>query len=357
MINKYKKAIFFAPGTRDFFEKWSWYQSDLMVLKQTAEEVLVCFNLSEFLLALPKTSFIYCTWWHQSIIPIIFGKLLKKPVLVTGAIHMFDRSGVRHYYKANFLYRLLNKLALRFADANLFISQDQYISITNNIYVNNPRVVYSSLKKNALEYDQVINFRNSQKKNKVKFIEIVTVLWQTPDTLKRKGVWECLNAIKKLSNEEKSNIRWTVLGKRGEGTNKLRIEINKAKLNKIISIFENPTEDQKNKFLLNADIFLQPSWCEGLGLAVIEAAALGALPVVSKYTAQPETVPDNRFIPEDMKPGSIAKTLSLIINLKKDDRDKAKKKAMKYVHDKFSFEKHLKEVKKILRDLNIKKNN
>ena len=68
MTKLYNKAIFFAPGAESFFDDWEWYKSDRSVLEEVAKEVCVCFTLVQFLRALRGTTFVYCSWWHSSVV-------------------------------------------------------------------------------------------------------------------------------------------------------------------------------------------------------------------------------------------------------------------------------------------------
>ena len=98
----------------------------------------------EILLNINKADIIYGWWWARMTIYIIFCKIFRKKLIVTGALHMFDLSGGDDFFNTSFLKKQLSKISLRYADANIFLSRDQYQSVTSHIKTSNPKLVYSS---------------------------------------------------------------------------------------------------------------------------------------------------------------------------------------------------------------------
>lgn len=73
-------------------------------------------------------------WWHPSLPVIVTGRRLGIRTVITGAIHIFhDVSGARDFYSASWPFRFLTALGLRWADAKLFISHDQFRQITSHL--------------------------------------------------------------------------------------------------------------------------------------------------------------------------------------------------------------------------------
>lgn len=351
MKNINGKIIFYAPGTKKFFNDWEWYKSDKSVLEEIGNEVLVCYSISELIRSLLGVKLIYCTWWHTSFPAIMIGKLFRIPVIVTGALHMFDSSGVRHFYSANKIFQILNRIGLKFADANLFISYDQMVTISNNLNVNNPYVVYTSLAKKT---KSVLELTKSRKYNNLKktSINICTVLWQKEDQLARKGLWASLDAIRIIKNKKDINFHWYIIGRKGDGTKTFSEAVAKNHLDSCVTILNDATPDEKNNIFLSCDIYLQPSWCEGLGWAVVEAMSQGCIPIVSRYAAQPETVPSFQYIVESITGYSIAEKLTEICGLDVRCRQRLSKQCIEYVNEKFSHKNHVLAIEQILNQLN-----
>ena len=53
---------------------------------------------------------------------------------------------------------------------------------------------------------------------------------------------------------------------------------------------------KKNPLQASSDLFIQPSFYEGLGYAVLETMSFGTPALVSYYTAQPEIVKNSDYI-------------------------------------------------------------
>ena len=146
------KILIFFPIKDSYTQLCEYYKNDKDILEDISSELYYSNTLFSFLSSILKVDYVYCWWWHTSILQIIISKILGKKVICTGAIHMFDYSGGKDtFFKKKLLYRVLCKISLYLANANLFITNDQKRQITSHIKVNNPKVVYSSLEKNHLE--------------------------------------------------------------------------------------------------------------------------------------------------------------------------------------------------------------
>ena len=64
-IKTYKTILYCAPVKKKYFKKWEYYQTDLKMLKQVFENVVVSHNLPDFLLQLRGKNYVYCWWWHR----------------------------------------------------------------------------------------------------------------------------------------------------------------------------------------------------------------------------------------------------------------------------------------------------
>ena len=205
---------------------------------------------------------------------------------------MFDLSGESTFFTKSYLHQILNKITFRISDNNLFLSFDQMKQITSHISVKNPQVVYSSLDKRHLEKLKILKKKIKKKKYLKKKI-LLSILWLSKSNIRRKGLLETIDALSEL---ERSRFFFYILGKEGDGLNELKKKITEKKLNKNIKIILNASTITKEKYFQKSDLFIQPSWCEGQGFAVVEAMSWGLIPVVSRYTAQPEVVKNNGYV-------------------------------------------------------------
>lgn len=353
-----KKVIYYLSVDKKFISDWEYYQVELDMLKDLFAEVVVCNTFWDLLKNIKGSHLIYCWWWHKSILALILGKLFQKKVLMIGAIHVFDLSGVTTFFKNSLIYKFSMRFAMAFADCNLFISFDQFNQVTTHFKVKNPVTLRSSLKKSdlldikniLLERKKNYNKRNLNEQDKIHFL---TTLWHTNNQHIRKGIYESLDGISYLNTKTKKKFEWSIIGKDGDGILGLRKRIKDLKLEDKVKVYVDVSPSEKVNFYLNSDLYIQPSWCEGFGNAVLEAMALGVPALVSRYTSQPEVVGNTGYIAMDMRGKTIGKLLLNFVSLKNSQRNECSKNVLQRVEKEFSYKIRLKKLKKILRENSI----
>lgn len=348
-----KKVIYYLPVDKKFISDWEYYQVELDMLKDLFDEVVVCNTCWDLLKNIRGSHLIYCWWWGRSIPALILGKLFQKKVFTIGAIHVFDLSGVTTFFKLNWIYKFMIRFAMAFADCNLFISFDQYNQVTTHFKVKNPVTLRSSLKKSDLfDIKKILleRKRNSDEENKIHFL---TTLWHTNKQHIRKGVYESLDGIFYLNKKTQKKFEWSIIGKDGDGVLGLKKRIKELKLEDKVKIYIDVPQSEKVKFYLKSDLYIQPSWCEGFGNAVLEAMALGVPALVSRYTSQPEVVGNTGYIAMDMRGKTIGKLLLNFVSLKNSQRNEYSKSVLERVEKEFTYKIRLKNLKKILRENSI----
>ena len=339
------KILLFIPVKESYTQLWEYYKNDRDILEDISSDIYYSNNFFSFISSILKVDYVYCWWWHTSIFQIIISKLLRKKVICTGALHMFDYGGGDTFFKRNFLYRILHRISFYLADVNLFITNDQKKQIASHIKVNNPRVVYSSLEKNHLK--DYFRIKKDKKNNKTTII--ASTLWLTKSSIKRKGLFETLDALDLLSNNE---FFFYIIGKKDNGYESLIKKIESLKIKEKIRILTDlPTKDKFN-ILENTDLYLQPSHYEGLGNAVIEAMSRGCVPIVSRFASQPEVVGNIGYIVNEINKNEISYKILEYLNLSVEDKIKLRNNILDFSHDKFSYDNHLKKLKSIFENFN-----
>lgn len=340
------RILLYIPVKESYTQLWEYYKNDRDILEDISTELYYSNNFISFLFYVLKADYIYCWWWHKSILQIIIAKLLGKKVVCTGAIHMFDYSGSKEtFFKRNYIYRLFIKISLSLADANLFLTNDQKKQITSHIKVNNPLVVYSSLEKKHLDNHRRL-LKNKNYSNKT---IIASTLWLTESSIKRKGLFEILEALELLNDQ---NFIFYIIGKKGNGYNKLINKVQNLKINNKVKIFTDVTSKKKFEILETANLYLQPSHYEGLGNAVIEAMSRGCVPLVSRFSSQPEVIGEYGFIVNEINRVEIAKKISQYLTLSDDEKNELRIDILNFVNNKFSYDLHSKSIKDIFNSLN-----
>jgi len=330
-----KKVIYYLPVHEEYIQRWEYYQVDLDMLKDTCSNVIVCNSIKDILKHILSTDLVYCWWWHRSAHVVLLARLFNVRTYVTGAIHMYDISGSSDYYGKSFFYRLFCKISLRFSYRNLFISKDQLRQVTSHIKTKNPTLLMSSLKKDSNFLENIQESKQYINMEKYKFI---TICWHTTEQYKRKGVFETLDALALLKKKSIINFEWSILGGRGNGVSLLNSKIKSLNLENNVFLVLDIDEQEKNSFLLISDLYIQPSWCEGFGNAVLESMSFGMPALVSRYTAQPEVVGSTGFVVDELSSQGIYTCLLKFINLDEGARKRGIDKISERIEEHFSYE-------------------
>lgn len=345
------KILYFAPVEKKYFERWEYYRVDLEVLRELADTVVVCHSLIEVVNVIHRVDLIYCWWWHRSAHVIALAKILRRPVITTGAIHMFDYSGKDDFYKKSLGYRLATQFALKYSDASLFISKDQLLQVTSHCTVTKPTLVYSSLSKEASSEKAWSERQNSEAISDpapLPHFKFSTLCWHTSDQYVRKGIWETLAALRDTS--EYFTYEWLVIGGAGEGANDLKAEVRKLGLDDHVKLMVDVSRSSINEILATTDLYLQPSWCEGFGNAVLEAMSFGTPALVSRYTAQPEVVGEDGFVCMDLTKEGIEKSIMDFVALTDCQRTELRERVASRARLTFGFGNRVFAIEKVINE-------
>ena len=101
-----KKVLYVVPVKEEYINLWVWYKIDFNILNDIGYEVILCNNFKDILFNINKLDLVYGWWWARMSIFTLFCKLLKKRLIVAGALHMFDLSGSGDFYNDNFMKRI-----------------------------------------------------------------------------------------------------------------------------------------------------------------------------------------------------------------------------------------------------------
>lgn len=109
---------------------------------------------------------------------------------------------------------------------------------------------------------------------------------------------------------------------------------------------------EKDHQLRNADIFLLPSYSEGMPMAILDAMGYGLPIVATKVGGVPQIVHhnENGYLAD---PGEVEKLSEYIIRLlsNKEEIDRCGGKSVEIIREKFSFDIHLSKLEKIYKQL------
>ncbi len=339
-IQKKGTVIFFAPVEKQYFSKWEYYQVDLEMLELSFSEVIVCHSYWVLIKALlfRRPRLVYCWWWHRSAICVLLSRLFRVPVYITGAVHMYDESGAPDFFSKSVIYKLACRISWRLATRNLFISKSQYRQICSHEKIHNPSVLMSSLRHSykPVKISESMPIRDGEVK-----ISLLTIVWMTKYQLKRKSIFETLEGLALLLDSGVTNFEWIIGGGKDNGSAMLEDRINQLKLENHVFMRFDLSDSEKSELYGNADLYIQPSYYEGFGNAVLEAMSFGVPAVVSRNTAQAEVIGDSGLVVEEIDAESIAHTLEKYIKFSSAERFAMRTKVHEVISDRHLFERRL----------------
>lgn len=258
-----KKVCFYARvKDKSLFNLVGFYAQDIKIFESLGYEVILVNSLKELLFC--KADLYYAWWFGYGIFPLIVSKLKGKAFIVTGNIHTQDGGNLKDWF---WLKRIAMILTMKYSSRTLFTSYTDMNRI-EDLKLSNSEVVYHSVIENCATID------NSIRKN-----IIVTITHLTKENIKRKMLLESIEAFSLIAKDIK-DYKYYICGTVGSGLEDVKEKINQLNMNEQIIIKGKISDEEKKDLLLKSKIYLQPSTCEGFGLAIIEAASLG-VPVVT----------------------------------------------------------------------------
>ncbi len=268
--------ICFYARVRDkaLFDVVEFYKVDIEALRQLGHEV-VCVNSFKELVSIRCD--LYCIWWFgYGVFPAMLAKLRRKPAILTGAVHTNDCGGLVDWPLHK---RLVMMLAMKLADRNLFISKTDFAKL-GNFRPSNPEIAYCAVDLATYTPD------NALPKQDV----IVTITHLTKENVARKMLLESIEAFAHFSRQHPTYM-YQICGSFGDAVDDVRVKIRECDVENKVTLRGRISDEEKIAVLRSARAYLQPSTCEGFGLAILEAEACGT-PVVT--SAEPCIVEINR---------------------------------------------------------------
>lgn len=342
-----RSVIYFAPVKPEFFTKWEYYRCDLEMLERTYDNVCICHTFLDVFRCIFRKNDVFCWWWHLSFPVIALSRMLGRKVFCTGAIHMFDCSGAKDFYSKSFIYRLLIKWSLHLSNVNLFISNDQEISVVSHLHTNNPVTIYSSLlpDKANLIMEHVIDQHKNTRPSELKFLFLC---WLTTEQLRRKGFFVLLDAFSQFVHQSDPTAKLIVAGKTGDGLGLICSAVDRLGVGSNVEFRLDLPDAEKSSLYCEADLFISPSSMEGFGNASLESMSYGLPAVVTRYGASHEVVGETGFIINNIDVDSIYSVLQRYANFDPEKRLGLREAAFRRAHDFFGFDTRLTKFKTLV---------
>lgn len=264
-IGSLEMRICFYARVRDkaLFDVVEFYKVDIEALRKLGYEV-VCVN--SFLELISTRCDLYYVWWFgYGVFPALLARLLGRPVILTGAVHTANCGGLRDW---PWHKRTLMKLAMKLATRNLFISRTDFAKL-GGFRPAHPEIAYCAVDVGA--YSPIgVEFKRDL---------IVSITHLTKENVERKLLLESIEAFAQFARQHAS-YEYHICGSFGSALEDVRARIRACGMEDRVILRGRVSDGEKIEALRAARVYLQPSTCEGFGLAILEAMACGT-PVVT----------------------------------------------------------------------------
>lgn len=238
------------------------YRDDLRVLRELGFELKPVTRVRD-LLRLDADA-IYAWWFGFGMFAMLWARVRGKPGILIGTAHSTDGRDLDAWPWPK---RVLMKLALRLATRTVFISEADFRRI-GRANANRPAVIHCA-----------VDLETHRPSDAPRRPAVVTISHLTRTNVARKMVLESLEAFA-LFHRAHPEYRMVLVGEHGDAIDLVRAKIDALGLGNAVELPGRISLERKIELLQTATAYLQPSRCEGFGLAILEAEACGC-PVVT----------------------------------------------------------------------------
>jgi len=274
------------------------------------------------------------------LIGVIIAKIMRKPVFITS--HGMDINN----FENNYFFKKLITFSLNNCNKAIAVSEDLAKKM-GSLGIDQKNIM---VLRNAVDTDRFKPIKNKdlRKYYKIKDNNILILFVGYLDAFK--GIFELIDAFYEV-NKNKDNIKLMVIGE-GPKENELKKKVSKLDLEKSVIFTGNINPNDMPPYYQNADIFVLPSYTEGLPLVLIEAMACGLPVVVSNVGGIPEIIEDckNGFLipPKNVK--ELSEKLGIIIKDNDLKRDFSKRSVEIIYESSLNIENKINELIRIYED-------
>ena len=278
---------------RDEINYVSYYVDDLRILRELGYRVHVATRPHQ----LRPADLYFVWWWTWAFQAVAFARLLRRPAIVTGALHAHE------FALRSPIERRLIEYSFGRASANLFISDYELGSCTEIIDVRNPSCVPL-----AVDTDRYVPSEDPRDVGLLLCAAKMTEL-----NGQRKCIPELIAAFREV-RKAIPGLRLVIVGERLDGYQKLQAVATSLGVEDAIDFPGVVSETEKIRLMQRCAIYVQPTRFEGFGLAILEAMSCGAAVVTSDVGAVPQVVGGCAELVDGASPTSIAAGILRLLN-------------------------------------------
>ncbi len=294
-------VVFYCRDSVDNIRSMEYYRQDLEALRALGHEVVVCNRYRDIPL---RFDVMYVWWWTYALAPVMLARLLGRPSMVTGVYNFRfeNKSHGSDYFARPWYQRLLIRLATLLTNANLFVSEREFKEVP----------AYFELKRSYYFPCAVGDEYFAANRAGPARSGMLNIAWSGTENLKRKGVWDILEAMH-LLKARGVDFSLTLAGKRGDAYPELQRRISELGLQENIRLAGEVTMQEKLDLFSRAKLYLQPSYFEGFGLATAEAMAAGCCVVTCDVGEVRNVVADGGLYVRPGQPAELADAIQALL--------------------------------------------
>jgi glycosyltransferase involved in cell wall biosynthesis len=333
-----KTALFYCNDSIDNILSMEYYRQDIKALESLGYRVKICTRYRDLFC---RFDLMFVWWWTYALFPVVIAKLFNRPSLITGTFNFrFEKNfkGV-DFFNRPWYQRLLIFLAVKITDVNLFVSKKEFNEVNSHF-----NLIGSYYFPHAVGSEYFSVDKNSSRSG------LLNIAWSGLDNLKRKGVWDILEAMR-LLKDRRVSLSLTLAGKHGDGHHFLQQRIIELDLEDCVLLIGEVTPSEKLSLFECAKLYLQPSYFEGFGLATAEAMAAGCCVITCDVGEVRNVVADCAYYVKPGRPSELADAIQLLL----EDScaiDNFNSKADRRMRELFSIDRKISTLRDVLMALN-----
>lgn len=294
-VGRRRRVCFFSKVQHpSILQRVEFYAQDIQLLEELGFDVHVVTRIRD----IRPADIYFVWWWTWAFAPLIVAKLLRRPIVVTGVLDL-PSWGPRPWYQ-----KLCMRLALRFADVNVFCSQMEYRDIPARFSTRVPRYIPLSV-----DTDRYAPGTGTERPI------VVSVGWLQKGNAERKGMFDVVRAAP-LIHAAHPEARFLIVGEKGTAFDELSALVTSLGAAGYVEFTGPLPAPEKIKLVQECSVYLQPTRHEGFGVAILEALSCGAPVVTRDAGAVGEVVGDAARLVTGSEPEDVARAVIELL----DDR-------------------------------------
>lgn len=259
-------AFFVRINNPKLLDIVGFYRDDIRALQDLGFNVMPVTRVRD-LLRIRATDGVFVWWFGFGFFAVLLARILGKPAILTGTVHGIEGGGLETW---PWHKRLLMKAALRLATRVLFISRADRERLGTTPTASASSIAYCA-----------VDLEMHQPADRARVPVIVAISHLTAENVRRKMVLETLDAFA-LFLRTHPDYRLVMVGAHDSGLAQVQAHVAALGIGHAVELPGRVSLERKLELLQSSTAYLQPSRCEGFGLALLEAQACGC-PVVTNH--------------------------------------------------------------------------